>query len=532
MMRQSGILMHISSLPSQYGIGKMGDAAYVFADFLVDCGVQVWQILPLSPTSYGDSPYQSFSVHAGNPYFIDFERLEAEGCLSRADYQDISWGDDPRSVDYARVFTYCFHVLRTAFGRFDQSSADYQRFCREQEEWLPEYALFMALKDAHKGKPWDQWEAPLAMREPEALAQAREKYAQDIAFYSVLQYWFYRQWNALKAYCNRKGISIVGDIPIYVAYDSVEVWTSPELFQLDGSRKPIAVAGCPPDVFSPTGQLWGNPLYNWSYHKKTGFAWWIQRLKRAVALYDTVRIDHFRGFESYYSVPYGRLTAEVGAWKKGPGMALFDAVKKELGDISIIAEDLGFVTPEVRQLLEDCGYPGMKVVQFAFDGDPASEYLPQNYPSPNCIAYTGTHDNMTLRGWLHDSPGKTIAFAKRYLHCRNSADLPAAMLRAAWSSTAKLAVAQMQDFLDAGPEGRMNTPSTTGGNWQYRTVTGDFTPRLAKRIYRLNELYNRLPEKPKVPEETKVSAAKTAERRSRRGTDRSKRKPMKEEKEK
>lgn len=487
--------MHISSLPSNYGIGKLGDAAYVFANFLEDCGVQVWQILPLSPTSYGDSPYQSFSVHAGNPYFIDFERLEASGYLAPSDYSSITWGEDPRRVDYARVYTYCFHVLRTAFSRFRKNDPDYLAFCKEQEAWLPDYALFMALKDAHHGKPWSQWEEPLAMRESSALEAAREKYAEDIAFYSVLQFWFYQQWGELKTYCNQKGISIVGDIPIYVAYDSVEVWSHPELFQLDETHVPTDVAGCPPDVFSPTGQLWGNPLYDWEYHKKTGFAWWIQRLKSAVTLYDTVRIDHFRGFESYYAVPYGKKTAEIGEWRKGPGMALFDAVKAELGELSIIAEDLGFVTPAVRKLLEDSGYPGMKVLQFAFDGDPKSVYLPQNFTTTNCVAYTGTHDNMTLRGWIHGSPTKTIAFAKRYLHCRNTSDLPAEMLRMTWSSTAKLAVAQMQDFLDAGPEGRMNTPSTTGGNWQYRTVPGDFTPRLAKRIYRLNELYNRLPEK-------------------------------------
>ena len=514
-MRQSGILMHISSLPSQYGIGKMGDAAYVFANFLEDCGMQAWQILPLSPTSYGDSPYQSFSVHAGNPYFIDFERLEAEGWLIRPEYADIHWGDNPRSVDYARVFNYCFHVLRTAFARFNQSEEEYLQFCEEQADWLPDYALFMALKDANKGKPWYEWKKNLALRDPEALEKAKEEYAEDIAFYSVLQFWFYRQWNDLKAYCNQKGISIIGDIPIYVAYDSVEVWTNPELFQLTKSRKPVAVAGCPPDIFSPTGQLWGNPLYNWKYHKKTDYAWWIQRLKRASSLYDVICIDHFRGFESYYAVPFGKKTAEIGKWEKGPGIELFQAVKQNLGDISIIAEDLGFVTEEVRKLLADCGYPGMKVIQFAFDGDPSNDYLPQNYPNSNCVVYTGTHDNMTLRGWLHDSSAKTIAFAKRYLHCRSTADLPSAMVRCAWSSTANLAVAQMQDFLDAGSEGRMNTPSTTGGNWQYRTMIGDFTPRLAKRIYRLNELYNRLPEKPEPKKAEEPVSRRILEKRDR-----------------
>ncbi len=507
--RQSGILLHISSLPSNYGIGKMGESARAFVNFLADSGVQVWQILPLSPTSYGDSPYQSFSVHAGNPYFIDFEQLEAAGWLLPSDYTGIHWGDNPREVNYTRIYTYCFHVLRTAFSRFDQTDKNYLAFCAEQSDWLSEYALFMALKDAHHGKSWDQWEAPLAGRDPAALEKAKVTYAEDIAFYCVLQYWFYAQWNALKAYCHQKGVSIVGDIPIYVAYDSVEVWSQPELFQLDEEHVPLAVAGCPPDIFSPTGQLWGNPLYDWEHHKETGFQWWIQRLKRASTLYDTVRIDHFRGFESYYAIPYGRKTAEIGQWEKGPGMALFDAVKAALGEISIIAEDLGFITPEVRKLLDDSGYPGMKVLQFAFDGDPKSDYLPQNFKNSNCVAYTGTHDNMTLRGWLHSSSSKTIGFAKRYLHCRSASDLPAEILRATWSSTAQLAVAQMQDFLDAGPEGRMNTPSTTGGNWQYRTLTTDFSPRMAKRIYRLNELYNRLPEEETAPAKEKEEASST-----------------------
>ena len=463
-MRKSGILLHISSLPSDYGIGKMGSAAYAFADFLVDAGVQVWQILPLSPTSYGDSPYQSFSVYAGNPYFIDYEQLEQEGLLTRVDYAGLIWDEDPRRVDYAHIYQYCYDVLHKAYTRFDQSDADYQSFCRQQEAWLPEYALFMALKNANGGKPWYLWEKSLAMHEPDAIATAKKLYQDDIAFYCVMQYWFHKQWYKLKHYCNKRGITIVGDIPIYVAYDS---------------------------------------------------AWWVQRLARAATLYDTVRIDHFRGFESYYKIPYGMKDAKIGKWMPGPGVELFRTVKEKLGALSIIAEDLGFVTPEVRQLLSDCGYPGMKVVQFAFDDDPASTYLPQNYTTPNCVAYTGTHDNMTLRGWVSASPSKTIAFAKRYLHCRNASDLPMAMLRLTWNSIAELAVGQMQDFLDSGPEGRMNTPSTTGGNWQYRTVASDFTPRLAKRIYSLNELSNRLPAKtaPK-PIQRRAKSVRTAEKKT------------------
>lgn len=492
-MRKSGILMHISSLPSPYGIGKLGKEAFRFADFLEKSGVSVWQILPLSPTSYGDSPYQSFSVHAGNPYFIDFETLEQQGLLRYEEYAHVDWGSDPKRVDYAKIYTHCFPVLKKAFARFDTADADYQAFLKQEAHWLPDYGLFMALKSAHGGKPWTEWEKPLAMFEPEAAEQARTTYAEEIDFYCVLQYWFYSQWFALKAYCNEKGISIVGDIPIYVAYDSVEVWTKPELFCLDENHTPIDVAGCPPDFFSPTGQLWGNPLYDWDYHKKTGYDWWIQRLKRAVTVYDTVRIDHFRGFESYYAIPYGNPTAEIGEWREGPNTALFEAARKQLGEMSIIAEDLGLITPPVRKMLEACGYPGMKVLQFAFDSDAGCGDLPHNYTTSHCIVYTGTHDNMTLRGWVDSLGAKAVSYAKRYLRVRDRNDLPDAVIRLAWGSVGMLAVAQMQDFLDAPASARMNTPATPSGNWQYRAQAGDFTAKLAKKIYQLNALYNRLP---------------------------------------
>lgn len=492
MKRQSGILMHISSLPSDYGIGKLGESARAFVNFLVESGTKVWQILPLSPTSYGDSPYQSFSVFAGNPFFIDFDRLISQGYLNHEDFKDIDWGEDPRRVDYAKIYKNTFIVLRCAFERFDCNDESFQQFCQRNEFWLPDYALFMALKDANDGKPWFSWDRTLAQHDEAALEKAKTKYQQDIAFYSVLQYWFYEQWAELKIYSNQRGISILGDIPIYVAYDSVEVWAHPELFQLDKRRKPTCVAGCPPDDFAPDGQLWGNPLYNWEYHQKTNFAWWIQRLRYTALLYDTIRIDHFRGFESYYAIPYGKPTAAIGQWRKGPGAALFHAVKSELGNISIIAEDLGFITPQVRQMLQECGYPGMKIIQFAFDGDPKNEHLPQNFETTNCVAYTGTHDNTTLHGWVRENDVKSLTFAKQYLQCRTASDLVKSMLRETWSSIAYLAVAQMQDFLDIGKNDRMNTPSTLGGNWQFRTVISDFNPRVAKRIRQLNELYNRL----------------------------------------
>ena len=490
-MRRSGILMHISSLPSDYGIGKLGREAYAFADFLSKSGVSVWQILPLSPTSYGDSPYQSFSVHAGNPYFIDFEKLEEQGLLEKDEYASIDWGQDSERVDYAKIYENVFPVLRKAYERFDISDEDYTSFCKEQSEWLPAYSLFMALKSAHGGRPWQEWEKPLAMFEEKAVLEAREKYSDEAEFYSVMQYWFYSQWQELKAYCNEKGISIVGDIPIYVAYDSAEVWQYPELFCLDEDKLPTDVAGCPPDFFSPTGQLWGNPLYDWDYHKKTGYSWWIKRLSTAMKLYDTVRIDHFRGFESYYAIPYGNPTAETGEWRIGPNTDLFEKAKETLGEMSIIAEDLGLITDEVREMLKNTGYPGMKVLQFAFDSGASCGDLPHNFANSNCVVYTGTHDNMTLTGWTDSLGARSMTFVKKYLRVKDRHDIPEAMVRLAWSSTAELAVAQIQDFLGESAAARMNTPATPSGNWQYRVQKGAFTNKLAKKIAALGEIYYR-----------------------------------------
>lgn len=510
--------MHISSLPGEYGIGKMGKEAYAFADFLQKSGISVWQILPISPTSYGDSPYQSFSVHAGNPYFIDFETLEKQGLLEKSEYSDVDFGSDPVRVDYEKIYYNVFPVLRKAYERFDTNSADYKVFLKEKADWIYDYGLFMALKEVHGGAPWQDWEKPLAMFEEKAVEKARKENADLIEFYCVMQYWFYSQWLELKAYCNEKGISIVGDIPIYVAYDSVDVWKYPELFCLDEEKTPIDVAGCPPDFFSATGQLWGNPLYDWDYHKKTCYAWWIERLRSASVLYDTVRIDHFRGFESYYAIPYGNPTAEIGEWRKGPDAELFEAAKKKLGEISIIAEDLGFITPEVREMLDKCGYPGMKVLQFAFDGDSSCGDLPHNYTTSNCVVYTGTHDNMTLRGWMESLSPKSVSFAKRYFRVKDRKDLPWELIRAAWSSTGELAVAQIQDFLDENADARMNTPATPSGNWQYRAKSGVFTAKLAKKIYALNELFYRLPivideaEKEDIEEPETKTEAKTLDK--------------------
>ncbi|MBR0484362.1 MAG: 4-alpha-glucanotransferase [Oscillospiraceae bacterium] len=501
-MRKSGILLHISSLPSRYGIGRMGQAAYDFVDFLQESETAYWQILPLSPTSYGDSPYQSFSVYAGNPYFIDFEKLEEQGLLEHEDYASMLWQRTPDSVDYELLYRNNITVLKRAFARFQQKpSRGYQSFKNHNKDWLPEYALFMALKDSYEGRPWYEWEPELAMREKTALEKVKKQFAEEIELYCFVQFVFSQQWTALKKYANQHHVQMIGDMPIYVSYDSADVWVSPELFDLDKDKKPVEVAGCPPDPFSPTGQLWGNPLYQWEYHKKTNYAWWTSRLKFASSLYDVIRIDHFRGFESYYAIPFGSENAVKGRWRKGPNKKLFQTVSQQLGELHIIAEDLGFITPAVRTMLKALHYPGMKVLQFGFDSDPDNEHLPHNFQTSHCVVYTGTHDNETLNGWLEASEKKTVKYAKKYLRAGKKSDIPDAMIACAWQSIAELAVAQMQDFLHEEKSGRMNTPSTLGGNWQYRTREEDFSPELAKQIQKLNRIYGRAfkPEEASAP---------------------------------
>ncbi len=490
-MRKSCILMHISSLPSEYGIGKMGRHAFEFVDFLKKAGVKCWQILPLSPTSYGDSPYQSFSVNAGNPYFIDFEILEGDGLLEREEFASIVWETSPDKVDYSVIWEHCYDVLRIAYSRFRAAKfPQYRKFCDANKQWLDEYALFMALKFKYDGKAWYEWESDISMHKPKAVSAAKKELKKDIGFYKFVQFEFSRQWQELKKYANDSGIEIIGDIPIYCAFDSVEAWGNHKLFWFDRKHSPVAVAGCPPDDFSPTGQLWGNPLYDWEYHKKTGYQWWIDRIRTASELYDIVRIDHFRGFESYYTIPFGNEDATVGEWKKGPNYELFRLAEEKLGKLNIIAEDLGFITPEVREMLDKCGYPGMKVLQFGFSGG-ENEHLPHNFANTNCFAYTGTHDNETLSGWIAKMDAKSLKFAKKYLNVTKKREIAPAVIRAAWSSVATVAAAQMQDFLDSPPDDRMNTPSTLGCNWQFRTQTSDFTPALAKKIKKLNKIYNR-----------------------------------------
>lgn len=488
-MRTSGVLLHISSLPSDYGIGTMGTEAYKFVDFLKTACQSMWQILPVGPTSYGDSPYQSFSTNAGNPYFIDLDLLYDEGLLKKNEYSSINWGSDSRRVDYEAIYNNRFKVLRKAFDRFKTGDMTaFNAFIQENENWISNYALFMSIKDANNGISWLEWDESLRKRDSHALWEFKSSHEDDVLFWEFIQFKFFEQWNALKQYANDAGISIVGDIPIYVALDSAEVWVYPDLFELDGNLIPTAVAGCPPDAFSPTGQLWGNPLYNWQKHKEFGYNWWIDRIRSATSLYDIVRIDHFRGFDGYYAIPYGHETAEHGEWRKGPGMDLFNAVSQELGSLPIIAEDLGFLTEAVHKLLKDSGFPGMKVLEFAFDPREESNYLPHTY-TKNSVVYVGTHDNNTTLGWIDELDKPTLDFCKKYLD--TDSDILWRMIKTAMSSVSDTAVIQMQDYLELGSEARMNIPSTLGGNWQWRMTKRDTTKKLAEKIADITRTYGR-----------------------------------------
>ena len=491
-MRAAGVLMHLTSLPSPHGIGTMGAAARDFVDFLAAAGQRYWQILPVCPTSYGDSPYQSFSTYAGNPYLIDLDLLAADGLLEPGEYQNIDWESPPDRVNYGALYQKRWAVLRKACARLlAQPPAAYREFCEKSAFWLPDYALFMALRDAHGGRPWTDWEPALRRRDPAALAEARRRYAADLDFWQGVQYLFFAQWHALKRYANGKGIRIIGDLPIYVAADSVDVWSTPEAFQLDGDLRPTEVAGCPPDGFSATGQLWGNPLYDWDAMAKDGYAWWVRRIRALCATYDVLRIDHFRGFAGYYAIPFGQSDARGGRWRQGPGIALFRAVENALGRPAILAEDLGFLTDDVRALLRESGFPGMKVLEFGFDSRDGGDYLPHTYPR-HCVVYTGTHDNEPVNGWFDTAPAADAARAVEYLRLTQAEGYHWGMMRSAWASVADLAIVQAQDLLGLGHESRMNTPSTLGGNWCWRALPGAFTPALAARLRRDMELYGRL----------------------------------------
>ncbi len=487
-MRKSGVLLAVSSIPSKYGIGTFSKEAYEFVDFLVKAGQKVWQILPLGPTGYGDSPYQSFSTFAGNPYYIDLEALIEEGLITKEECDEYDFGDNVEYIDYEKIYLSRFKALRTAYNNSNiANNSDFQKYITDNAYWLDDYALYMAVKNANESKGWNEWDEDIKLRKPEAVARYKEELKEEIEFYQFQQFYFAKQWFALKDYANKKGIEIVGDIPIYVAFDSADAWTNPELFQFDDTCTPTGVAGCPPDAFSATGQLWGNPLYKWEYHKETGYDWWMKRIGYCYQLYDVVRIDHFRGFDEYYNIPYGDPTAENGKWMPGPGYDLFRTMKEKLGDRAVIAEDLGFLTDSVIQLIKDTGYPGMKILQFAFDSREESDYLPKNY-TPNCVVYTGTHDNDTVVGWYNTIEGPDKEFAKRFVGItEDESDLHWKFIRTAMASVADLAVIPIQDYLGLGTEARMNVPSTLGTNWKWRLKNGACTDELANRMKALAE---------------------------------------------
>ena len=516
--RAAGILMPISSLPSEYGIGCFSKSAYEFVDWLKKAGQSYWQILPLGPTSYGDSPYQSFSTFAGNPYFISLEALVEEGVLTKAECEAVDWGKVKGSIDYKKIYEGRYPLLRKAYERSNvHENEAYQQFVKENSWWLSDYALFMAVKDRFDGVEWKLWADDIKLRWGPAMDYYREELYFDIEFHQYMQFKFYEQWMQLKTYANKKGIQIIGDIPIYVAMDSADTWAHPELFQLDEENVPVAVAGCPPDGFSATGQLWGNPLYRWGYHKETGYQWWISRLAYVFRLYDVVRIDHFRGFDEYYAIPYGDKTAERGKWEKGPGMDLFHTLDKKIKDLRVIAEDLGFLTESVLEMLKESGYPGMKVLQFAFDGSEDSSYLPYKYDH-NCVVYTGTHDNETTKGWLENLQGHDLKFVREYINCYEQPvnDCVWALIRTALSSVADLAVIPIQDYLCLGNEARMNAPSTFGDNWKWRLTANQISETTLYHMREVTRIYGRLA---KASEEKETDEIANAEKEERQDND-------------
>lgn len=496
-MRECGMLLPISSLPSPYGIGAFSKEAYDFVDTLRYAGQKYWQILPLGPTGYGDSPYQSFSSFAGNPYFIDLTALTEEGLLTKEECDAADFGKSKRYISYDKLYENRFPLLKKAFKRWigglGEEKAENILKCRLMPE-IRDYCFYMAVKNDTQNKPWTTWDEDIKMRVPSAMQAYQDKLKDEILFYEFLQYKFLEQWGKLKAYANKKGIKIIGDIPIYVAFDSSDAWAHPELFQFDKDNLPIAVAGCPPDGFSATGQLWGNPLYRWEYHQETGFAWWMKRMEYSFCLYDVVRVDHFRGFDEYYSIPYGSENAVKGRWEKGPGISIFNKMKEHFktDNLPIIAEDLGFLTPSVLKLVEETGFPGMKVLEFAFDSSGESTYLPHNY-TKNCVVYTGTHDNDTIRGWFEKMPQQDKLMALEYINGRTVEGpwINWEFIRLALASVANLAVIPVQDYLGLGTEARINEPSTLGDNWKWRMTKGELSDEICQKIRRMARLYAR-----------------------------------------
>jgi 4-alpha-glucanotransferase len=490
--RSSGILLHPTSLPGPYGIGDLGPAAHRWVDWCAGAGCKLWQVLPLGPTGYGDSPYQCFSAFAGNPFLLSPDLLLQDGLLRADDLADMpAW--DPGKVDYGAIFRWKPALLEKTFRRFLAAPLPglqtlFDEFRAASAFWLDDYALFAAIKESGGGGPWGAWPAELRKRAPAALAQARESLRDSILRYSFYQFLFFRQWDDLRAHARSRGLQIIGDLPIFIALDSADVWAHPDLFCLDEDRRPTAVAGVPPDYFSPTGQLWGNPLYRWDVHRYSGYAWWLDRIRAALRTVDILRIDHFRGFAGYWEIPSGSPTAETGRWVPGPGADFFAAVEKYLGGLPVLAEDLGVITPDVVELRERFALPGMKVLQFAFSG-PDNPFLPHHHV-PNCLVYTGTHDNDTARGWYESAPAQEKDFARRYLGIDGS-DFSRDLVRAAWRSVAVFALAPMQDLLDLGPAARMNFPGRLGGNWEWRITGESLSPQLQQALRELNFLYHR-----------------------------------------
>ena len=490
-MRESGILMHITSLPSPYGVGTMGKAAYQFIDFLKKAGQTYWQILPVTPTGYGDSPYQSCSTYAGNHYLIDLDLLVEAGLLKKSEIMKINWSDDPTRVNFGHLYHHRLTVLELAYRRFRPDAA-FDAFCHSNDSWIWDFAMFMALKERSGGKPWYCWEESLKFREDAALTKAWQELEDRIRFHCFIQYLFQCQWEALRTYAHEKGVKIIGDVPIYVPMDSADVWSDPRLFYLDEKLDPVAVAGCPPDGFNADGQLWGNPLYRWDVHKQENFAWWVRRMAAAGKRYDMVRLDHFRGFESYWAVPYGDETARYGSWMPGPGMAFVNAMQQQLPDVPMIAEDLGFLTKQVKDLQKASGYPGMKVLTFAFDSREPSDYLPHTYTGAS-VCYTGTHDNMTTRQWFDTAPKAAVKYAREYMRITPEEGDVWGTIRTAMAGVSDLCIIPIQDYLELGGEARMNFPGTQSSrNWTWRANKGYISAALSKRIYRLTELYGRL----------------------------------------
>lgn len=495
MQRESGVLLHISSLPNQFGIGSFGKTAYDFIDFLNETKQSYWQILPLTTTSYGDSPYQSFSAFAGNTHFIDFDLLFEDHLLEKKDYNQLKFAESDTTVDYERLFKMRRPILEKAVTHFIENPEYMQlldQFIKKEAWWLTSFSEFMAIKEYFNHQPWNKWDENIRNRESDALIFYRKKLKSQIQYHIITQYLFFKQWFELKEYANQKNIKIIGDIPIYVAYDSVEVWATPEYFKLDENKIPITVAGTPPDNFSSDGQYWGNPIYDWNYMENEDYQWWIRRIKESLTIYDAVRIDHFRGFDAFWEIPYGAPTASTGSWSKGPGIDLFKSIKNNLGKVNIIAEDLGFMTQSVIDLRNWTEYPGMKILQFAFNGyDIDSTDLPFHYPV-NSIAYVGTHDNETCEGWFKDTANNEMKEqASRYLKQLPNEPISAAFNKGIAASNSRIAIYTMQDLLHLDNSARMNTPSTLGGNWTWRMKSNDITQSLIHSLSEMTNLYFR-----------------------------------------